>query len=821
MHALSSNGWTGVAAAWLVNYLVHSTVLLGAAWLASRWLAGRNTAAEEWIWRSALAGGLITASLQLALGGALAAAPVTPPAARTAIEQPAAITPLAELTAMPLASGTAIELRPTAARPAPRASSGFGRSPSTLPALLLALWAAGAAFFSIRLTAGWIAFRRRLTGRRPIAGGPLTEMLDDLAAPALAGRAVRLTSTRRFAVPFARGLARPEICMPERAVSSLHPTLQQGILAHEVAHLVRRDPLWLAGLRMVEALFFFQPLHRLASRRLLELSEFHCDDWAARATGRGKDLARSLTEVATWLVKDRYSELPVPAMGRSRSNLARRIERLLASGTVTGERGVPRWALPASALVLTAVVAFAPGLTLAGGASEPQEVPVVEPVAPSEEIAWPVPEAMPEPAAAPEPELPRLEIIEPLAPMPEVLPIELHALPEALPALAPLDGDLPEVPGVIEPVVIERMAPLPGIPAPHPVIAEAWGSPPPPPMAPPSPRAPRAPRAALPPGHAPEATPPPEAPPAPGAPPAPPAPGTPRAPRAWHPGHELAAIAHEMEALAAARQVPAVELTRLLRQSARVALRADAISIEEHDRMVEASAARAAEASRSPAKVAQMAAETRALAESMSERRSGELYTPRPPGRDARAPRAHHDPSEQYRHDAMEDARRQAIDSLADQREAIEDAVADAQRQALVEVRRNLDRQQVEIRRHLAGLDRELAGQRQVIEQQVRGELERELARGGKLSQAEIDRALAEARSAIDQATAEAGRAARESLERAVHELERTRMDLDRSRNHHRDHATPHPPRPPRAESTPAPDAPEHEVEEPIEPPAG
>lgn len=787
MHALSSNGWTGVAAAWLVNYLVHSTVLLGAAWLASRWLAGRNTAAEEWIWRSALAGGLITASLQLALGGALAAAPVTPLAARTAIERTAAATPLAELTVSTLASGMAIESRPTAAWPAPRPSSGLGWSPSTLPALLLALWAAGAAFFSIRLTAGWIAFRRRLTGRRPIAGGPLTEMLDDLAAPALAGRAVRLTSTRRFAVPFARGLARPEICMPERAVSSLHPTLQQGILAHEVAHLVRRDPLWLAGLRMVEALFFFQPLNRLASRRLLELSEFHCDDWAARATGRGKDLARCLTEVATWLVKDRSAELPVPAMGRSRSNLARRIERLLAHGTVTGERRVPRWALPGSALVLATVVAFAPGLTLAGGASEPQEVPVVEPAAPSEEIAWPVPEAMPEPAAAPEPELPRLEIIEPLAPMPEILPIELRALPEVLPALAPLDGDLPELPDAIEPGVIEGIAPLPGIPQPHPVIAEAWGTPPPPPMAPPSPRAPRA---ALPPGHAPEATPPPEAPPTPEAPPAPGAPTTPpvpvppRTPRAWQPAHELAAIAHEMEALAAAREVPA------------------------------------AEAGRSPAKVAQMAAETRALAESMSGRRFGELRTPRPPGRDARAPRAYHDLSEQYRHDAMEDARRQALDSLADQREAIDDAVADAQRQALVEVRRELDRQQVEIQRHLAGLDRELAGQRQMIEQQVRGELERELARGGKLSRAEIDRALAEARSAIDQATAEAGRAARESLERAAHELERTRMDLEQSRGHHRSHEAPRPPRSPRAEDTPAPETPEHEAEEPVEPPA-
>ena len=39
------------------------------------------------------------------------------------------------------------------------------------------------------------------------------------------------------------------------------------MLAHEIAHLVRRDPQWLVLARAIEMVFFFQPLNRLARRR--------------------------------------------------------------------------------------------------------------------------------------------------------------------------------------------------------------------------------------------------------------------------------------------------------------------------------------------------------------------------------------------------------------------------------------------------------------------------------------------------------------------------------------------------------------------------
>src|SRR5260370_15011272 len=56
------------ALAWLLTYLLHSTLLLGLAWLASKPLARWSVAAEETMWRLALVGALLTASLQLAAG---------------------------------------------------------------------------------------------------------------------------------------------------------------------------------------------------------------------------------------------------------------------------------------------------------------------------------------------------------------------------------------------------------------------------------------------------------------------------------------------------------------------------------------------------------------------------------------------------------------------------------------------------------------------------------------------------------------------------------------------------------------------------------
>jgi len=58
--------FSSTALAWLLTYAIHSTVLLSLAWLlvrVRRWSPG----ASELLWKSALLGGILTASVQLRL----------------------------------------------------------------------------------------------------------------------------------------------------------------------------------------------------------------------------------------------------------------------------------------------------------------------------------------------------------------------------------------------------------------------------------------------------------------------------------------------------------------------------------------------------------------------------------------------------------------------------------------------------------------------------------------------------------------------------------------------------------------------------------
>ncbi|HEX9186867.1 MAG TPA: hypothetical protein VGB87_07340, partial [Vicinamibacteria bacterium] len=52
---------------WLLTYLVHSTVLLAAAWIRGAALRERRLVLQEAVLRAALLGGFVTAGLQVGL----------------------------------------------------------------------------------------------------------------------------------------------------------------------------------------------------------------------------------------------------------------------------------------------------------------------------------------------------------------------------------------------------------------------------------------------------------------------------------------------------------------------------------------------------------------------------------------------------------------------------------------------------------------------------------------------------------------------------------------------------------------------------------
>jgi len=375
------------AVAWLLTYLLHSTMLLGAGWLLVATRVVRSPVAKDTLWKLCLVGGLLTATVQaasqdrlygrhfwlpsVAQPAQLATSVEARPMAAAVVASPrggfvrsrSSVAPVARRAT--LVGASVVSNDPTTTHNPPTTTSWF-RFP-IWPMTLLAVWLLGAAALLVRLSIRRRRFCHLLADRRALAEGGLVETLDSLRAAAGVRRRVRLAVSADLSGPVAMGTS--EICLPERALTSLACAEQRAVLAHELGHLVRQDPIWLALAVVVESLFFLQPLNRLARRRIQEAAEYLCDDWAVHQTGGGLTLARCLAEVATWM-QTAHGAVAVSGMAENRSHLVERVQRLLDGAEPRAVRGV-RLAVPVAALALSTVAFAAPGVLPPCAADQP------------------------------------------------------------------------------------------------------------------------------------------------------------------------------------------------------------------------------------------------------------------------------------------------------------------------------------------------------------------------------------------------------------------------------------------------------------------
>ncbi len=238
------------------------------------------------------------------------------------------------------------------------------RTPLGIVRGLVWVWGALAALAWIAFGLRTLAVQLTLRDRRPLNRGPLAGMLSELCRRANVRGRVRLSTSDKLGSPVAFGFVRREICLPVRALTELAEDEQECMLAHELAHAVRCDPLWFSAFHLLERVFFFQPLNRLAHRELRDAAELACDDQAVRWTGRRIALASTLTEIAGWLVAPPPRSVPVASMAARPSRLAVRVERLLVDDARFEQRR--SWlVLPLGGLALASVAAAAPGVGLA------------------------------------------------------------------------------------------------------------------------------------------------------------------------------------------------------------------------------------------------------------------------------------------------------------------------------------------------------------------------------------------------------------------------------------------------------------------------
>lgn len=308
------------ALAWLATYAVHGAVLCAVAWAIGPVLArfvtgrGRLAAIRERLWKLAIFGGLATATLTTAgAGSGLLRIELAP--------ERAAVATRSDSSPMSVTTFAAPELT---------------MSPDPTPSAIRAGWmeiAAGIWIAAVALgIAAWRRDRRRiasqLRGRVRAGPGLASSVLADLRRRCGTSADPVLWLAPELASPISLGILRPSICIPPHAETGLMREELEAMLAHELAHVGRRDALLLALCRAVEVVCFVQPFLRFARARLIDEIEIECDERAAEWTGDPAALASCLTEVATWVVAGRRHEL-VPAMAARGSRLEQRVRGLL------------------------------------------------------------------------------------------------------------------------------------------------------------------------------------------------------------------------------------------------------------------------------------------------------------------------------------------------------------------------------------------------------------------------------------------------------------------------------------------------------------
>jgi TonB family protein len=186
--------------------------------------------------------------------------------------------------------------------------------------LLFSIWLAGALLLMVRATSAWWRARGVVTaGVEPLAGG-LAASARRLAVQ-LGAESVRFRVSSRVASSLVFGWLKPIVVLPAAALGRLTEAEVEALLAHELAHVIRRDFLVNLLQTVAECVLFYHPLVWWVSARMRDERELCCDDIA---------VAVCRDEVLYSKALLRLEELRMePALAATGGRLAHRIQRLL------------------------------------------------------------------------------------------------------------------------------------------------------------------------------------------------------------------------------------------------------------------------------------------------------------------------------------------------------------------------------------------------------------------------------------------------------------------------------------------------------------
>lgn len=239
----------------------------------------------------------------------------------------------------------------------------------TIGLILAVAWGAASTVLLLRLAITVIGTRRFVRRARPLADPAITRRLDAAVnrTEPRAGRRPVILMHDEIVAPASVALVGRHCLLVPSDVDRLSDAELTAIVAHELAHLRRRDHLGALLADGFVALLPWQPLGWLARRRTALLRELTCDAWAVRTVAAPAEYARLLCRFAARIAAPdagRTLDQPPAALAMAAGHVRRRIDATLqtadaADGNSTEPVAGRRWLIGLIAISLLTVSVLA------------------------------------------------------------------------------------------------------------------------------------------------------------------------------------------------------------------------------------------------------------------------------------------------------------------------------------------------------------------------------------------------------------------------------------------------------------------------------
>jgi bla regulator protein blaR1 len=227
---------------------------------------------------------------------------------------------------------------------------------------LVQVWFLGAMLFFVRLATSLADIRALKMQAHQSTDARWEDFLKEKMCSLGLDKKVLLLQSHLVDMPMTFGHLKPIILLPAGLFFQLSPAQIEAIIAHELAHIHRRDYLANLAQSCLEVIFFFHPVFWWISKNVREQRENAADDLVINLGISPRDLAESLAAVVN-LAKKQVPEMALAAAKKSTPTLDR-IKRIMGVKTSPNQ--------PTTLTTFTMMITLLLGATLLVGASEPK-----------------------------------------------------------------------------------------------------------------------------------------------------------------------------------------------------------------------------------------------------------------------------------------------------------------------------------------------------------------------------------------------------------------------------------------------------------------